>query len=188
MALGTLVAQVRLLHIGILKRFGYPDVMLDATGERAVSQIPVVSEELLNHPDIQSAIHAGALRYVPAETQFVNPEDPVDPVPPVDPPTPTTPNDETTPPPVISSEETSPNPTGDSTTPESPESVTELQLTQEQTVLIEEIDALTVSEARDRLNVIEDLTVISILSETAKKSGTQRAARERLEALLGASS
>lgn len=63
--LGTIHCLVSNLHIGSLKKFGYPSAMLDGKGNNAPASLEVVSEDLLNDPQIKSALSAGVITFIP---------------------------------------------------------------------------------------------------------------------------
>lgn len=196
MSLGKLKAKVKLLHIGVLRQFGFADVILDADGDRlAPSEVEIVSEEMLNHPDIQACISGGVLEHI-LDGQEPTSEEMIEPTP------------------VILAEETQPienleetqEPEGPSTNeetqPETPaeelqepevvedgadteENLEDGVLSENQLKRFDEINSMKAADAKEEIETMEDPELLSKLFKSAKISSVQKAAQKKLEELLG---
>lgn len=201
MSLGKLKAQAKFVHIGALKLFGFEQIMLDAEGERgAPKTIPVLSEDMLNHPDIQACINGGLLIHTSDDEDEDAQEVVEQPVPVLE----ESPAELVSEAPADDTQETVETPAEDAethaeepATPEEPaDALGGLSLsealnaqdtvdTEEQDNLFEQINGLRVSDAKAAMEDLTDVELLSRLAAKAKLSGTQHAAQKRLEELNG---
>lgn len=159
---GKLVAKANQLHIGGLKRFKYPSSMMDANGEMGFPcEVDVVSLDLLDDPTIVACLSGGLLEYIPSEEKIS---------------------------PKIKEEPKVAEPKVEEPKVEEPkvdEFVEELKLTDEQSDLFEKLSNMKAGKAIAEItdNVV-DTVVLSLLSQTHKAAGVQKAAEQKLNTLI----